>query len=235
MEYWTGRHYEHQAEVLAIRRLLRGRHFAMAVDVGGGFGRLSILLEEFADRVTIVDPSRQQLDVAEVFLRGHPRIDLELMRADELMFEDSSVDLLTMIRVLHHIPDPRAEMSEIARVLAPEGYAIIEVANSLHILNRMKHAVNGEDVPPGPIDIRSKRFPNDGGIPFVNHNPYTITEQLTDCGLKVARLLSVSNLRNSWLKKVMPAHLMLTVESMLQPALARSLFGPSLFFLLHKA
>ena len=35
-DYWTGREYEHAAEELAIKRLLRGRHFEHAVDVGGG-------------------------------------------------------------------------------------------------------------------------------------------------------------------------------------------------------
>jgi SAM-dependent methyltransferase len=234
MQYWTGRFYEHQAEVLAIRRLLRGQHFAVAVDVGGGFGRLSVLLEQFADRVTLIDPSRQQLDLAEAFLRGHPRIDIRLMQADELTFEDNSVDLLAMIRVLHHLPDPRAEFSEVARVLTPEGCAIIEVANSLHILNRLKNRANRANAPPDPIDIRSKACSNDGGIPFVNHNPLTIMEQLANSGLIVVRILSVSNLRRPWLKTLMPAHVMLAVESVLQPALARSLFGPSLFFLLHK-
>jgi hypothetical protein len=42
--WWAGREYEHKAEVIAIRRLLRGSHFGHAVDVGGGFGRLSIVL-----------------------------------------------------------------------------------------------------------------------------------------------------------------------------------------------
>jgi hypothetical protein len=50
--YWSNRNYEHKAEVLAIRRLLKGRHFAEAADIGGGYGRLSVVLEEFADKVS---------------------------------------------------------------------------------------------------------------------------------------------------------------------------------------
>jgi ubiquinone/menaquinone biosynthesis C-methylase UbiE len=234
MDYWTGRSFEHRAEEIAIRRLLRDQHFAVAVDVGGGYGRLSVLLEQFADSVTLVDPSRQQLETARAFLSTHPRIDLRLMQADELKFQDSSVDLVTMIRVLHHIPDPRAELAEVARVLAPEGRAIIEVANSLHIRNRLRRAINRKKASPEPQAIPSKLRATNRCIPFVNHNPHTIMDQFSKSGLRVVRTLSVSNLRSPWLKKLVSAQAMLAVESVLQPVLAGSLFGPSLFFLLQK-
>ncbi len=44
-DYWQGREYEHAAEELAIKRLLRGKKFKHAVDVGGGYGRLSKFLQ----------------------------------------------------------------------------------------------------------------------------------------------------------------------------------------------
>ncbi len=69
-DYWTGRDYEHAAEVMAIRRLLAGLSFEDAVDVGGGYGRLSIVLADYARRVTLVDSSQQQLDLASTFLAG---------------------------------------------------------------------------------------------------------------------------------------------------------------------
>jgi SAM-dependent methyltransferase len=69
--YWTARSYEHRAEVMALSRLLRGRRFRHAVDVGGGYGRLSAVLSEHADRVTLTDPSYRQLEVAEGYLEGH--------------------------------------------------------------------------------------------------------------------------------------------------------------------
>src|SRR5262252_6154221 len=83
-DYWTGRNYEHQAEVIAIRRLLEGRRFGRAVDVGGGYGRLSVVLSEFAAEVTLVDSSSQQLELAARFLAGHPRVGWRLMNAAHL-------------------------------------------------------------------------------------------------------------------------------------------------------
>ena len=40
VKYWEGRDYENQAEEMAIKRLLEGKRFRHAVDIGGGFGRL---------------------------------------------------------------------------------------------------------------------------------------------------------------------------------------------------
>ena len=98
LHYWDNRDYEHESEKLAIARLIGDRHFNKAVDVGGGYGRLSVLLEKFADDVTLAEPSQQQLDIAKDFLNDHPRIHRQLMQADNLGFPDQSVDLVTMIR-----------------------------------------------------------------------------------------------------------------------------------------
>lgn len=231
--YWEGRDYENEAEEMAIHRLLEGKRFRHAADIGGGFGRLCLLLEAYADRVTLTDPSQQQLDLAEDYLKDHPEIDRRLMQADELQFKTGELDLVTMIRVMHHLPNPAPEFAEIARVLADDGYAIIEVANYTHARNRIKHLVRGKKLPTEPVDIRTKRTDNE--IAFVNHNPHTVIKQLAHAGLKVDRMLSVSNLRSQGLKKILPKSVMLAVEGVLQPTLASSFFGPSVFFLVKKA
>lgn len=235
LKYWNGREYEHAAEEMAIRRLLAGKHFKHATDIGGGYGRLCVFLEKYADKVTLAEPSQQQLDIAKDFLKNHPEIDRKLMQADDMKFKDGSVDLLTMIRVMHHLPDPSVEFSEIARVLSDEGYAIIEVANYAHARNRIKHMLKGKKLPTEPVDIRSAEHRNKDEIPFVNHNPETVIKQLAHAGLKVDRILSVSNLRSTTLKKIMPRNVMLAIEGILQPRLAGSYFGPSVFFLVKKA
>lgn len=235
MKYWEGREYENAAEEMAIKRLLDGKHFKTAVDVGGGYGRLCLLLENYADKVTLAEPSRQQLDLAEIYLKDHPEIDRKQLQADELKFKDESVDLITMIRVMHHLPDPTPELAEIARALTDNGYAIIEVANYTHARNRLKYMLKGKKLPLDPVDIRSAAHRTKDEIPFVNHNPQTVIKQLAHAGLAVDRILSVSNLRSRGLKKIMPRSVMLAIEGVLQPTLANSFFGPSVFFLVRKA
>lgn len=234
LKYWNGRDYEHASEEMAIKRLLEGKRFKSAVDVGGGYGRLCLLLEKYADKVTLAEPSQQQLDIAEEFLKDHPEVDRKLLQAEDLKFKDGSIDLLTMIRVMHHLPDPMPEFTEFSRVLSDDGYAIIEVANYSHARNRLKHFVKGKKLPTDPVDIRSEAHKTEDEIPFVNHNPETVIKQLGKAGLKVERILSVSNLRSPALKKIMPRSVMLAIEGILQPTLANSYFGPSVFFLVRK-
>ena len=235
LRYWDGRDYEHAAEEMALRRLLSGKHFKHAVDIGGGYGRLCVFLEKYSDKVTLAEPSQQQLDIAADYLKDHPEVDRKLMQADDLKFKDGSVDLFTMIRVMHHLPDPKAEFAEIARSLSDDGYAIIEVANYAHGRNRIKHILKGKKLPTEPVDIRSAEHRNKEEIAFVNHNPQTVIKQLAHAGLKVDRILSVSNLRSPGLKKIMPKKVMLAIEGILQPTLANSFFGPSVFFMVRKA
>src|ERR1035437_6695404 len=235
LHYWDHRSYENKSEEIAIKRLLSGKHFKNAVDVGGGYGRLCVLLENYSDKVTLAEPSQQQLDIAKEFLNGHPEVDRKLMQADDLKFEDNSIDLLTMIRVMHHLPEPRVEFNEIARVLNSDGYAIIEVANYDHARNRIKHLLKGNKLPVGPVDIRSEINKNRAEMPFVNHNPKTVIKQLSEAGLGVAKTLSVSNLRSPGLKKIIPESVMLAVEKIAQQPLASMYFGPSVFFLVRKS
>jgi SAM-dependent methyltransferase len=234
LHYWDGREYEHQAEEIAIGKLLRGKHFRSAVDVGGGYGRLCVQLENYADKVTLAEPSQQQLDIAAEFLKDHAEIERKLAQADDLPFEDNSVDLLTMIRVMHHLPEPSREFNEIARVLSDDGRAIVEVANYLHMRNRLRHLAQRRRMPIKPVDIRSEANKRADEIPFVNHNPATVIRQLEHAGLHVESALSVSNLRSVRLKKILPREVMLGAERVLQRPLATVYFGPSIFFLVRK-
>lgn len=234
LHYWDGRDYEHAAEVLALDKMLKGKHFDNAVDVGGGYGRLSAVLTQYADKVTLAEPSQQQLDIAEEYLKDFPTVEKRLLQADNLQFKDNSVDLVTVVRVLHHLPDPTAEFAEIARILKPGGYFFFEFANYSNFKNRVKHLAKGKKLPVEPVDIRSKKNRKEGDIPFVNHNPKTVQKQLAHAGLKVERVLSVSNLRSPRIKKVIPFGGLLAIENLLQSSLANTYFGPSTVYLVRK-
>lgn len=233
-EYWHRRRYEDRSERLAIRALLWGRHFEHAVEVGGGHGRLTGLLSEYADVVTLTDNSRRQLALAAEHLAGHDRVVCRVMDGEDLALDDASADLVVMIRVLHHLPDPARVFGEIGRVLVPGGTALIELANQAHAVNRIRYWARGRRVPRVPVDIRSVPHRERGIIPFVNHHPDTVAESLARAGLDVERRLSVSNLRSSALKRVVPARTLLGVERRVQEPLARVAFGPSLMLLARK-
>lgn len=232
-DYWVGREYEDAAEKMAIKRLLGGKHFKKAVDVGGGYGRLSLYLTKFADDVTLAEPSQQQLDMAKLYLNGSG-VKQKLAQAADLKLPDSSLDLALVVRVLHHLPDPKPELNEIARVLKPGGIFLLEFANDAHFLNRLRYGLHGKRVPKKPISIQDEAKVKAGELPFVNHHPKTIIKMLHDAGFEVEATLSGSNLRSPTLKKVLGKTPLLAVEKVLQPLLAPIYFGPSVWLRLRK-
>jgi ubiquinone/menaquinone biosynthesis C-methylase UbiE len=233
-DYWQGREYEHAAEEMAIRRLLRGRHFEHAVDVGGGYGRLSKFLTKFAGKVTLAEPSQQQLDIAKIYLKDTPQVDQKLLQAADLKMNDGSADLVLVVRVLHHLPDPMTELREISRVLKPGGTFLLEFANDAHFLNRLRYAAKGKKVPEKPVSIQDEAKVRAGELPFVNHHPRMIIKMLNQAGFEVEATLSGSNLRSPTLKRILGKKPLLAVEKVMQPLLAPIYFGPSVWLRLKK-
>jgi SAM-dependent methyltransferase len=232
-QFWTGRDYEHQAEVAALRRLLGGRRYRHAADIGGGYGRLAVILTKHADRVTLADPSTQQLALSHQVFPGQP-FERQLADAARLPFPDASIDLALLVRVLHHLPEPDPELAELSRILRVGGHAIIEAANSAHAGRRLTALLRGQCIPADPVDIRSEDARQRGTAPYVNHHPRTIIRQLAAVGLHVRQALSVSNFRHPLAKALIPHRALLAVERAAQRPLAGFHFGPSTFLLLEK-
>jgi len=233
--YWINRNYEHQAEVIAIKRLLKNQHFKVALDIGGGYGRLSIILEKYADKVYLIDSSKRQLQLADTYLLDHNRIEKKIMASDKLKFNDNTVDLVNLVRIMHHLADPLPTLREINRVLRPGGLAIIEIANYDHFLNRLKHLIKLQKFPVNPVDIRSANNKKSDELPFVNYNPKTVRQQLIASGFEIIDYLSVSNLRHNLVKRLIPMKILLKIEAIIQRSFLRKIyFGPSIFFLVKK-
>jgi ArsR family transcriptional regulator len=72
-----------------------------------------------------VDASPAMLDAARERLRGVVNVELRRGELESLPLEDASVDLATLILVLHHSPDPERALSEAARVLRPGGKLLL--------------------------------------------------------------------------------------------------------------
>ena len=112
---------------------------ARLLDVACGSGGF---LRRAADR----DLSVVGVDVSPVAIElAHERVpeaDLHVGDAEELPFADSSFDVVTCLGSLEHFPSPEAGAAEIARVLAPDGRAILFVPNLFflgHIWFGLRH------------------------------------------------------------------------------------------------
>lgn len=92
------------------------------VDVGCGTGANLVLLGEFGDACG-VDVSTQAL----AFCRERGLTNVKLGAAEELPFEDATVDLLTSFDVVEHLDDDLGGLKEFRRVLRPDGHMLLFV------------------------------------------------------------------------------------------------------------
>ncbi len=227
--YWQGREYEHQSEVLAIKKLLQNKYFKNQADIGGGFGRLYPTFVAFSKKVTLLEPSKKLRDLAK---KSYPDLIVRHATSDKIPFRKNTFDFISMIRVSHHLPNLAKTFSEIHRVLKPDGYYLLEVANSANFKTRLLHLFT--PLPKVPIEKRSPANIRRQTIAFVNHHPDTVLSLLEKHGFIVEQILSVSNFRSPFLKSIIPLKVLLFLESAFCHLLSGIYYGPSLFILTRK-
>ena len=102
-----------------------GAPVASACDVGCGFGRLTPVLTEFAERVVGFEREAGLLNIARSL---QPSIDFRpIERLQALPAERASFNLGLVFTVLQHIPEPevRAVIDELRRIVRPDGRLLL--------------------------------------------------------------------------------------------------------------
>jgi ArsR family transcriptional regulator len=97
---------------------------ARVADVGTGSGRMLPLLSGRAAQVIAVDASPSMLDEARR-AAGGAAVDLRLGDMSHLPLHDGEVDTAVVNMALHHVPEPRAALRELRRVLRPGGTLLV--------------------------------------------------------------------------------------------------------------
>ena len=98
-------------EHLANAIVLRGK---AVVDVGCGDGAFVRALAAAGAHAIGIEISEDAVAQARANDPGHR---YELGGAERLPLEDASVDVATLMRSLHHVPDPASAFPELARVV----------------------------------------------------------------------------------------------------------------------
>jgi SAM-dependent methyltransferase len=99
-----------------------------AIDVGCGEGRVSRLLTERRWHVTATDPVRPLLDAART---ARSAADYHQAQAHDLPLPDAGFDLVLAYNMLMDVADPAAAVSEMARVLSPDGRLVISIVHPM--------------------------------------------------------------------------------------------------------
>ena len=98
------------------------KRFAHVLGVGSAYGEELAPILARSDRITILEPSDGFKNTA---LKGVPVSYAKPVASGDMPFDSDSLDLITCLGVLHHIPNVGKIVDEFFRVLKPGGYALV--------------------------------------------------------------------------------------------------------------
>jgi ArsR family transcriptional regulator len=94
-------------------------------DLGCGSGALSEVLAPVVQRIIAVDDSAAMLSEARERLGRFDHVEIQRGTLEALPLPDQTLDIATLMLVLHHLPDPEKAIAEVGRVLKPGGKLLI--------------------------------------------------------------------------------------------------------------
>lgn len=228
-DFWVGRNrdYEDRVERIALRRLLPPTGHTL-IDIGAGFGRLADLYEGY-ERVILVDYSRSMLRQAQGRLGKHnPKYLYVAANVYHLPFVDAVADSLVMVRVIHHLADVLAALTELARVMRTQGCLILEFANKRNgkaILRYLLRRQEWNPFAPEPVEFVALNY---------NYHPRWMEAKVQEARLSIETRLSVSYFRLPILKRLVPLTVLAGLDSVLQWTGRWVMLSPSGFLLLRQ-
>ena len=222
-DFWEGqgREYEDLAERIALRQLLppTGRRL---MDVGAGFGRLSDFYVGY-DQVVLLDYSRSLLRQAQERLGRDGRFVYVAANFYALPFTEDCFDTVMMVRVMHHVEDVPALLSEMAQVLTGQGTYVLEFASKRHLKAMLRYVLGRQrwsPFDPTPYEFVEMNF---------DFHPAWMRERLAEAMFHVKHQRTVSHFRLPFLKRLVPARTLAAVDGLCQPTGAWWQFTPSVF------
>jgi ubiquinone biosynthesis O-methyltransferase len=116
------------------------------LDLGCGGGFMAVALAERGARVTGIDPSESAIAAARRHAEEHNwEIDYQVSGGESLPFGDSVFDVVVCVDVLEHVEDIQRVLSEVRRVLRPNGIFLFDTINRTRLASFLMVTV-GENV-----------------------------------------------------------------------------------------
>ncbi len=222
-DFWAGqgRDYEDASERLALQQLMPAQGGRVA-EIGAGFGRLAALYQGY-EQVILFDYSRTLLREAAQELGGDSRFVFVAGNIYTLPLVDNCLDTLVMVRVMHHLADVPAALTQLRRVLHRHSVAVVEYANKRNLKALLRWALrrqNWSPLDPQPVEFVELNF---------DFHPQWMEAQMRSAGLQVRRRYGVSHFRLPQLKQVVPAAQLAQMDSRLFKVGGTFPVAPSVF------
>ena len=222
-DFWEegGRAYEDAVEEVALKRLLPAEGNFM-LELGAGAGRNTPRYKNYK-RVALVDYSRTQLEQARDRLGSGQEFLYVTADIYKLPFVEGRFDAATLIRTLHHMTDPVLALSQVRRVMIPEGVFILEFANKRNLKAITRYLLGKQDWSPfteEPIEFADLNY---------DFHPRAVRSYLRQAGFEITKQLTVSHFRIGFIKRHIPLKVLRSLDAVLQPTGALIQVSPSVF------
>ena len=223
--FWEqgNRAYEDGCEAIALKRLLPSSGKRL-LELGAGAGRNTLRYSGF-EEITLVDFSRTQLEQARARLGDSPRYRYVAADIYHLPFANAVFDGATMIRVLHHMAEPRQALAQVRLALSSGAVFILEYANKQNLKAILRYAFGRQawsPYSPEPVEFVPLNF---------DFHPGTVRAWLQAVGFGIERQLTVSHFRAGFFKRILPSSLLVWLDALAQPTGDLWQFSPSVFAL----
>ena len=142
------RHHEMLNIVVEVSKVKDGDHI---LDIGCGTGLLSLKFLEAAEcTITGIDLSEDMLNIWKdriEKLNLQNRVNIKLMNAEKMDFEDSTFDIIASTVTLHHVKNKQPTLNKIYRLLKPGGRFVIgdldvDASGDLNDVKRLRHILD---------------------------------------------------------------------------------------------
>jgi 2-polyprenyl-3-methyl-5-hydroxy-6-metoxy-1,4-benzoquinol methylase len=133
-KYLDPRQYDIRIRVETVEQFTQGLEFENILDIGCGDGSISLPLLPRCKKLTLLDLSRNMLNLASKRIPSDRLHDIEMIDGDFLTFnlEPKSFDLIFCIGVLAHVDSPAAVIEKVSKLAKPGAWVILEFTDSFH-------------------------------------------------------------------------------------------------------
>jgi 2-polyprenyl-3-methyl-5-hydroxy-6-metoxy-1,4-benzoquinol methylase len=133
-KYLGPRQFDIRIRVETVQEFTHAFAFDRVLDIGCGDGSISLPLLPRCNRLTLLDLSRNMLDLARKRIPFERSKDVELVAGDFMgaNIEPQSFDLIFCLGVLAHVDSPAAVIARVAQLAKPGAWVVLEFTDSFH-------------------------------------------------------------------------------------------------------
>lgn len=142
-------------------------HGSKILDVGVYPPHLFRVLEELGYKLSGISSQHEKVKLKNVSVLN--------IEKEKMPYKNGEFDLVLMTEVIEHLTaNPQVYLSEIKRVLKPNGYLLITTPNAVHLKNRMK-VLFGKSAS-FPVEQLAETKPYDDSIYYRHNREFTLGE-----------------------------------------------------------